>query len=58
MWRQAVHYRNRAELLRSIAKETNHEAHKQALRNVAGYYDALADRLEQEAKSQMKDEAG
>src|SRR5215469_2647756 len=31
MWRQAVHYRNRAELLRSIAKETNHEAHKQAL---------------------------
>jgi hypothetical protein len=49
-WRQAVHYRNRAEMLRTIAEETDHGHHKAALRHVAEYYDTLAEKLERETR--------
>ena len=45
-WRNAVLYRNRAELLREIAMETDHVFHKQALMRVAEYYDAMAEALD------------
>jgi hypothetical protein len=50
-WRRAVHYRNRAEILRTIADETEHDGHKRSLRNVAEYYEKIASSLEREAKN-------
>lgn len=49
-WRTAVRYRNHAELLRSIAEETKDEGQKTALQSAAQYYEALAEKLEQEAR--------
>jgi len=48
-WRQAVHYRNRATVLRSIAADTPRDDHKLALRQIADYYDQMATTLEDEA---------
>lgn len=50
-WREAVHCRNRAEILRTIAHETELDAYKTALREVAEHYDALAARIERETKT-------
>ena len=49
-WRMAVHYRNRAELLRGFAEEATQKDHSKALRSVAEYYDALADALERNSR--------
>jgi hypothetical protein len=46
----AVHYRNRAEILRTIAEETTENEHSKALRKAAEYYDAMADALRLEAQ--------
>ena len=48
--RRAVDYRNRAELLRSIADDTPLSEHRESLKRVARYYDSLADLAEQELK--------
>jgi hypothetical protein len=48
-WRHAVHYRNRAEMLRTIADETPREDHKRSLRRIAEYYEKLAAASEREA---------
>jgi hypothetical protein len=50
-WRTAVHYRNRAEILRTIADEIEHDDHKLSLRKVAIHLDKLADTLEREGRS-------
>jgi len=47
----AVHYRNRAELLRTIAEETTQKEHSQALRKVAEFYDGLADAVERDTRA-------
>lgn len=52
-WRDAVHCRNRAELLRKIADETPDENCKLALRNVAEYYGKLAASLEHELRNAL-----
>jgi hypothetical protein len=52
-WRQAVHYRNRAELLRTIADETEHADHRKSLQQIAKHYDAMADSLEREARDAL-----
>jgi hypothetical protein len=49
-WRMAVHYRNRSRLLRTIADEPEHDHDKAALRNVADYYDTVAEAIEREVK--------
>jgi hypothetical protein len=41
-WRDAVRYRNRAELLRTIADDTPHDDYQTALRRVAEYYEKMA----------------
>jgi hypothetical protein len=51
-WRVAVYYRNRAEMLRTIAEVTEHADHQRSLRGVADYYEKLADSLEDTARSQ------
>jgi hypothetical protein len=51
-WRVAVYYRNRAEILRTIAEVTEHADHQRSLRSVAEYYEKMADSLEDEARSQ------
>ena len=50
-WRDAVHYRNRAELLRAVADEIDHEDHGRTLRKIAADLDKLAIALEQEART-------
>jgi GTP cyclohydrolase I len=50
-WRQAVHYRNRATLLRLIAEEPPRDDHKESLRRVAQYFEEMAVSLEREAKA-------
>lgn len=50
-WRMAVHYRNRAELLRTIAEEIAHREHSTALIKVAEFYDAMADSVERDTRS-------
>lgn len=49
-WRSAVHYRNRAEVLRAIADELDRADHKETLTRVAMQLDEIADRLEREAR--------
>jgi hypothetical protein len=49
-WRQAVHYRNRAELFRIVAEETDYADHRESLQRVAKHYDVMADLLEREAR--------
>jgi hypothetical protein len=49
-WRQAVHYRNRAVLLRLLAEEPPRDDHKASLRRVAQYFEEMAVSLEREAK--------
>jgi len=49
-WRQAVHYRNRAQLLRAVADETPRMDHKRALLRVAEYYEKMAESLERKPK--------
>lgn len=51
-WRVVVHYRNRAELLRAIAKEITHKEHCKALSEAAELYDSMADGLERAARSE------
>jgi hypothetical protein len=51
-WRQAVHCRNRAEMLRTIADEIEHDGHKRSLRQIAEHYETIATSLEREAKSE------
>jgi len=48
--RRVVDYRNRAEILRTIAEDTPHQDHMESLRRVAAYYDAMADSLERKLK--------
>jgi GTP cyclohydrolase I len=43
--------RNRAEILRIIAENTPNESHRESLRRVAEYYDAMAASLEREIKN-------
>ena len=50
-WRMAVHYRNRAELLRTIAEEIAQSEHSAALRRVAEFYETMADGLERETRA-------
>lgn len=50
-WRMAVHYRNRAELLRTIAQEITHTEHGKALSKVAEYYESVADSLERNTRA-------
>jgi hypothetical protein len=45
-WTAAVHYRNRAEMLRKIADETDDSHHRQSLRRAAEYYEKMAAALE------------
>ena len=45
-WQRAVHYRNRAEMLRTMADETDHADHQRSLRRVAEYYEKLAASLD------------
>ena len=49
-WKNAVHCRNRAELLRRIADESRDDAFKAAVRNVAQHYEKMATSLESELK--------
>jgi hypothetical protein len=42
----AIQFRNRAELLRTIADETVYDEHRRSLRRVAQYYEAMAGSLE------------
>lgn len=50
-WRMAVHYRNRAELLRTIADEITHVDYCKTLRKVAEVYDLMADSLERDTRA-------
>jgi len=50
-WRDAVHYRNRAMLLRAIADEIEGDDQKRALCRVAEYCEKVADALERETKA-------
>jgi hypothetical protein len=45
-WRQAVQYRNRAAMLRTIADDIPHDDHKRSLRCIADYYELMATCLE------------
>lgn len=49
-WKDAVHCRNRAELLRKIADESKDDAFKVAVRNVAQHYEKMAASLESELR--------
>jgi hypothetical protein len=49
--RSVVGCRNRAEILRIIAENTPNESHRESLRRVAEYYDAMAASLEREIKN-------
>lgn len=51
-WQMAVHCRNRAELLRTIAEEITHSEHSKALRKVAEFCDSMADSLERDMRAQ------
>jgi hypothetical protein len=51
-WQDAVRYRNRAELLRTIADETPHDDQQEALRRVAEYYEKMAASLDDKARNQ------
>lgn len=51
-WRQAVHHRNRAELLRTIADETEQDRYRESLRRVAEYYEKMAASLEREMRGE------
>jgi hypothetical protein len=50
-WQGAVHCRNRAQVLRMIADETDNDDHQQSLRRVAVYYETLAAALDIEGKT-------
>jgi hypothetical protein len=50
-WRDVVRHRNRAEMLRTIAEETEHDEHRLSLRKIAAYYDKLATALERQTKT-------
>jgi len=50
-WREAVRYRNGAEMLRTIADETPRMDHRESLRRVARYCEAMAATIEHELRS-------
>lgn len=50
-WRTAVHYRNRAEVLRAIAEEIDHDDHRLTLRKIAADLDKVAVALERDART-------
>jgi hypothetical protein len=52
-WRQAVRYRNRAEMLRTIADDVPHDDHKWSLRHMADCYEKMAAFLERDAENGM-----
>jgi len=49
-WREAVHCRNRAELLRSIADRAADDEDRQSLRKAAEHYDKVAAAMEREVR--------
>ncbi|HLY05059.1 MAG TPA: hypothetical protein VKR31_04865 [Rhizomicrobium sp.] len=49
-WRKAVQFRNRAELLRTIADEVEQEGHREALQRIAEHFDAMAASEEQKVQ--------
>ena len=48
-WREEAYHRNRAEVLRAIAKDQVNREHRRILSETARYFDGLADSLEREA---------
>jgi hypothetical protein len=51
-WRTVVHYRNRAEMLLTIANELESDDHRLALRKAAAHLDKLAVALERETRAE------
>jgi hypothetical protein len=49
-WRTAIYYRNRAEILRTIADVTEHADHQRSLRCVADHYDTMAAAIERDVR--------
>jgi len=57
-WREEVYHRNRADMLRTVAKVQINREHRRILSETARYFDGLADSLEREAQSRgAKNEA-
>jgi hypothetical protein len=50
-WTDAVHCRNHAALLRTIADESEHDDRKSALRRAAEYYEKIADAMERDLRN-------
>jgi len=52
-WRETVHYRNQAEMLRDFAERAPRPDHRESLQQVAKYCDALAAALERDLRSTL-----
>jgi hypothetical protein len=52
-WRQTVHYRNQAEMLRDLAEKTLRTDHKEVLKRVATCCESMAATLERKLRSAL-----